>query len=165
MCEEGQHSECYTNTSWGVAILTLWKCYLDLTIKRVALTLPEGCFDTLVSIALTLPEGCFDTLVTPSKGRTDTFMGYFDTIMWWVLWKLCGCRVKHCMIILTLCEFRVTHCKRFFLQRCVFTVRVHGITVNSKRFVLGSHIATGGCICGVAIISVSYYLFIYLFIY
>ena len=46
-CEEGQHSECYTNTLWGVAILTLRKCYLDLTIGSVALTLLEGCFDTL----------------------------------------------------------------------------------------------------------------------
>ena len=46
-CEEGQHSECYTNTPRGVAILTLGECYLDLTIGSVALTLLEGCFDTL----------------------------------------------------------------------------------------------------------------------
>ena len=50
-----------------------------LTIINVALTLPEGCFDTLVSVALTLPEACCDTLVTPSTGRTDTFTGCFDT--------------------------------------------------------------------------------------
>ena len=40
------------------------RCYQDLTIRSVALTLPEGCFDTLVSVALTLQEGCCDTLVS-----------------------------------------------------------------------------------------------------
>ena len=76
-CEEGQHSGCYTNTSsWGVAILTLWKCYLHLTIRSVALTLPKGCLDTLLSVVLTLPEVFFDTLVTPSTGRTDTYSAW-----------------------------------------------------------------------------------------
>ena len=91
-CEEGQHSKCYTNTSGGVAILTLRKCYRDLTIRSVALTLPDSYFDTLVSVALTLPEGCCDTLVTPSTGRLtltgcfDISHGFFEN--WW-------CRVKH----------------------------------------------------------------------
>ena len=65
-------------TLGGVAILTLRKCYRYLTIRSVALTLLEGCFDTLVSVALTLPEGCCDTLVTPSTGRSDTYTGCFD---------------------------------------------------------------------------------------
>ena len=85
-CEEGQHPECYTNTSWGVAILTLRKCYRDLTI-------PEGCFDTVVSVALTLPEGCCDTLVTPSTGRSDTYTGCLDTFHgFFENWRW---RVKH----------------------------------------------------------------------
>ena len=105
-CEEGQHSECYTTTSWGVAILTLRKCYRDLTIRSVALTLPEGCFDTLVSVALTLPEGCCDTLVTPSTGRTDTYTGCFDTFHGF--FKNWRCREKHYRVRWTLCGLRVT---------------------------------------------------------
>ena len=38
-----------------------------------------------------------------------------------------------------------------FTTFCVFTVSVHGITVNSECFVWGSHIVTGGCICGFTI--------------
>ena len=59
--------ECYTNTTRGVAILTLRKCYLDLTITSVALTLLEGCFDTLATV-----QGFFQhsvgVIVTPSRG-------------------------------------------------------------------------------------------------
>ena len=64
-CEEGQHSECYTNTPWGVAILTLRTCYLDLTIR---------------SVALTLLESCFDTLATLSTCRNWTFTGWIGTL-------------------------------------------------------------------------------------
>ena len=78
-------------------MLTLRKCYRDLTIISVALTLPECSFDTLVSVALTLPGGCCDTLVTPSTGRTDTYTGCFDIFHgffenWW-------CRVKHYRVL------------------------------------------------------------------
>ena len=139
-CEEGQHSECYTNTSGGVAILTLRKCYRYLTIRSVALTLPEGCFNTLVNVALTLPEGCCDTLVTPSTGRTDTYAGCFDIFHgYFENWRS---TVKHYSVLWTLCRFRVTHCKRFYNTRRVHCVG-SGITVNSKRSVQSSHSDTG----------------------
>ena len=67
-------------------ILTLRKCYRGLTIRSVALTLPDGCFNTLVSVTLTLPEGRCDTLVTPSRVELTLtrfafthFMGSFKT--------------------------------------------------------------------------------------
>ena len=81
-CEEGQYSECYTKTPWGIAILTLRKCYLDLTMGSVALKLLEGCFDTL------------DNTLTAKK--TDTFTGWFDTLQCF-LENSVGCRVKLCL--------------------------------------------------------------------
>ena len=64
-CEDGQHSGCYTNTRRGVAISTLRKCCLDLTIGSVDLTLLEGCFDTLdnaLHVETDTFTDCFDTL-------------------------------------------------------------------------------------------------------
>ena len=98
-CEEGQHSECYTNTPWGVAILTHRKCYLDLTIGSVALTLLESCFDTLDN-----------TLYVGLHVETDTLTGCFDNLhlLLWKLGPICGCRVTIAGGLWTIiCGFRV----------------------------------------------------------
>ena len=45
-------------------MLTLMKCYVDVTIESVALIL----------------EDCFDTLGLSIRVKTDTFTGCFDTL-------------------------------------------------------------------------------------
>ena len=71
-CEEVQHSECYTNTSWGVAILTLRKFYRDLTIRSVYFNTSRGLFRHSVKCRFNISGGLLRHPVTPSTGRTDT---------------------------------------------------------------------------------------------
>ena len=58
---------------WGVAILTLRKCYLYRTIR---------------SVALTLLEGCFNIPATPPTCRNWTVTGWFGTLHAEIIWKV-----------------------------------------------------------------------------
>ena len=106
-CEEGQHSECYTNTPWGVAISTRRKCYLDLTIGSVALTLLEGCFDTLDTLSTRRNRHFHGLVLTHCSASLKTL---------WVQSNTFHGFSEHSVVK----PQSVTHCKRYFNTHCMF---------------------------------------------
>ena len=81
-------------------------------------------------------------LVTPSTGRTDTYTGCFDSFHG--IFKNWRCRENMTGFFEHSVDSQLHIASVFFTTPCVFTVCVHGITVNPKCFVRGSHSGTGG---------------------